>query len=295
MRILIFGAAGMIGHRIWLEALNLKEVEVFGVIRKPRSHYKRFDIFTDKILDQIDISDWQSVELLLEKIRPDVIVNAIGITIRKPEINDLEKSLSTNSFFPRRLLKWGQRSSSRVIHLSTDCVFDGSSGHYEETSQPSAKDTYGKTKFLGEIEGENALTLRFSCIGRELDSHTELLEWFLAQNGKEVKGFGKAIYSGVTTQVVAKEVIRIIEKFPELNGLFQLSSSPISKYDLLCLIQEKYGTTAKITRNDEFVADKTLVCDKYTKATGFKVQAWSEMIEDLLSDTRVDYKAKMEK
>lgn len=291
MKILIFGAAGMIGHRVWLESHNIPGASVFGVIRKSKSHYQKFKIFDQNIFDGVDVTDWQSVEQLLEKIKPDIIVNAIGITIRKPEMSDFPKALETNSFFPRRLLKWAQENEARVIHLSTDCVFDGSSGQYTETSQPTAKDNYGKTKFLGEIEGKKALTLRFSCIGRELESHTELLEWFLAQEGKEIKGFGKVIYSGVTTHLVAKEVVRLITIFPELEGVFQLSSSPISKYDLLCLIQKKYGTNVVIARSNDYVADKSLLCDKYAKATGFKSQSWEEMIENLHSDTRINYKA----
>lgn len=290
MKILIWGAGGMIGHRVWLEAQNLKQHQIFGAIRKSKSHYQKCGLFNENIFDNIDVSDWQNVEAILEKIKPDVLVNAIGITIRKPEMSNFEKALEINSFFPRRLLKWAQRNNARVIQLSTDCVFDGGHGQYTETGQPTAKDNYGKTKFLGEIEGEKALTLRFSCIGRELDSHTELLDWFLNEEGKKVKGYGKALYSGVTTHVVAREIVKIITNFPNLNGIYQLSSSPISKYDLLYLIQKKYGIEVEITRTDDYITDKTLVCEKYCKATGFRAQSWDEMIEDLYLDTRVNYK-----
>lgn len=289
MKILIFGAAGMIGHRIWLESKSLKGAEVYGVIRKPKLHYEKFKLFNENVFDGIDVTDWQSVEQILAKIKPDFIVNAIGITIRKMEMSDIAKSLEINSFFPRKLLKWAQCNEARVIHLSTDCVFDGSSGQYTETSQPSAKDNYGKTKFLGEIEGEGALTLRFSCIGRELESHSELLEWFLSQEGLDIIGFGKVTYTGVTTHVVAKEVVNVMVNFPHLSGIFQLSSSPISKYDLLCLIQKIYGTHVNIARSDDYVADKSLVCEKFVKATGFKPQNWETMIKELHSDTRVNY------
>lgn len=291
VKILILGAGGMIGHRIWLEAQNVSGIEVFGVIRKPKSQYQKFNIFNANIFDEIDVSDWGSFESFLGKIKPDVIVNAIGITIRRVEMSNFEKSLAINSFFPRRLLKWSQANNARVIHLSTDCVFDGANGPYTEISQPSAKDNYGKTKFLGEIEGENALTLRFSCIGRELDSHTELLDWLLAQEGKKIVGYGKAIYTGVTTHVVAKEVMRIIINFPQLCGIYQLSTSPISKYDLLCLIKKKYRLSVEITQDDDHVADKTLLCEKYIAATGYVAQAWDELIEELQSDMRINYKA----
>lgn len=280
----------MIGHRIWLEAKNLKGAEVYGVIRKPKFHFEKFNLFTENVFDGIDVADWQRVEQVLAKIKPDFIVNAIGITIRKPELSDIAKSLEINSFFPRKLLKWAQENNSHVIHLSTDCVFDGSSGNYYETSQPSAKDTYGKTKFLGEIEGKNATTLRFSCIGRELGSHTELLDWFLSQKGKKIKGYSNAMYSGVTTLVVANEIKKIIQNGLKLEGVFQISSKPISKYDLLCLARDNFQLDVEIEKFDNYVSDKTLICDKYKKATGFEPLSWAEMMSEIVQDRKIKYK-----
>lgn len=289
MKILVFGAAGMIGHRIWMEANNTSGTQVFGVVRKSSEYYRNFQIFNENVFYETDVSHWENAEKVLNKVQPQFIVNAIGITIRKPEIQNLEKALEVNSFFPHRLLKWAQAHQSKVIHLSTDCVFDGGLGQYTELSQPTAKDHYGKTKFLGEIDGVSALTLRFSCIGRELESKTELLEWFLAQDRKEVKGFGKAIYSGVTTKVVAREVMRVITHFPELCGVFQLSSLPISKYDLLCLIQKVYGTSTSIARSDDYVSDKTLICSRFSEQTGYRSQSWEAMIDELKNDKQVQY------
>ncbi len=289
MKILIFGTAGMIGHRVWMEANQNPQHSTYGIIRKSITHYSKFNIFNENIFDNVDVSNWESVEQILNQVKPDCIINALGITIRKKEIEDIQKALEINSFFPRRLLKWAQANNSRVIHLSTDCVFDGSSGQYLEISQPSAQDHYGKTKFLGEIEGDRALTLRFSCIGRELESHTELLDWFLSQAGKKIKGYRRAIYSGVTTHVVAREVIRMVENFPNLNGVFQLSSSPISKYDLLHLIQETYKIQVEIEPFDGYLADKSLVCEKFKNATGFIPMTWEEMIKELYQDKKINY------
>lgn len=290
MKILLFGAAGMIGHRIWLELNELREINLFGIIRKDKNQYSNYSIFNENVFDGIDIKKWGDVEKKLHEIKPDIIINAIGITIRKTEINNLDKSLEINSFFPKRLLKWAQENNSHVIHLSTDCVFDGSSGNYYETSQPSAIDTYGKTKFLGEIEGKNATTLRFSCIGRELESHTELLDWFLSQKGKKIKGYSKAMYSGVTTLVVANEIKKIIQKGLKLEGVFQISSQPISKYDLLCLARDNFQLDVEIEKFDNYVSDKTLVCDKYKKATGFEPLSWAEMMSDIVQDRKIKYK-----
>ena len=281
----------MIGHRVWLEAKANFADNVFGVIRKSKKHYESFHIFDKNIFDNFDVANWDAVEILLDQLKPDCIINAIGITIRKPEIKNIETALEINSFFPHRLLKWAQRNNSKVIHFSTDCVFSGDKGQYNEKSNPTANDTYGRTKFLGEICDQHGLTLRFSCIGRELDSHTELLEWFLGQNGKKVKGYKNAIYTGVTTHVIAKEVVRVIQDHLNLNGIFQLSSAPISKYDLLCLIREKYDLKIEIDPFNDYISDKSLNSDKYITNTNFKPSSWNKMIEDLKNDTRINYKA----
>ncbi len=286
MRIMILGASGMIGHRIWLEAKERWQNNVFCTMRNPVNS----DLFRGKnIYSNIDVQDWLRVVDILNREKPDVIINAVGITIRKSEIDNLNNTIEINSFFPRRLLKWAQANNSRVIHLSTDCVFDGGEGQYTELSQPTAKDNYGKTKFLGEIEGEKALTLRFSCIGRELNSHTELLDWFLSQNGKTIRGFSHVMYSGLTSTVIAKEICRLINDFPNLEGVFQLSSDPISKYDLLCLAKEYFKVDVEIEKFENFSSDKTLVCDKYKSATGFKPASWRDMMKEISLDPRVAY------
>lgn len=292
MKILIFGASGMIGHRILLEArAKFGEENIYGIIRKPKFHFEKYEIFNNKIFDKIDVLNWNSAEEVLDNVKPDFIINALGLTLRRLEIGDLEYALRVNSFFPRQLLKWAQRNNAKVIHLSTDCVFDGAKGHYYENSQPSAQDNYGRSKFLGEIEGEKALTLRFSCIGRELDSYTELLEWFLAQRGKKIKGYSKAMYSGITSKVVAEQICRMIHSFPNLEGLYQISSEPISKYDLLCLAREVFQLEVEIEKFDNYISDKTLVYDKFQKETGYKPLSWKDMMKDLSSDEKIVYKA----
>lgn len=290
MKILIFGATGMIGHRVWLGAKEKWSNEVYGVSRRPSSEFKDYNIYDHNLMSNVDVTNWQEVEKILTKIKPDVIVNALGITIRKTEIADIDTALTVNSFFPKRLLKWSQENNSRVIHFSTDCVFDGGQGSYLETSQPTAKDNYGRTKFLGEIEGKNALTLRFSCIGRELYAHSELLDWFLAQKGKKIKGYSQAMYSGVTTHVIARETCRMIDQFPDLNGVYQISSTAISKYDLLCMAKINFQLDVEIEKFENYISDKTLNCDKYRRETGFTPASWKEMMDELSSDGRIAYK-----
>lgn len=290
MKILVFGAGGMIGHRVWLEAKSIWGDGVYGVLRKSLTEFEHYNIFNKNIIDNFDISDWSKTENLLNEMNPDVIINAIGITLRKTEISNLDKVLEVNSLFPHKLLKWAQRNNSKVIHFSTDCVFNGLSGHYSESSNPSASDNYGRSKFLGEIVDHGGLTLRFSCIGRELQAHSELLDWFLSQKGKTIKGYDGAMYSGVTSHVVALEVCKVIKNHPELYGLYQISSDPISKYDLLCLAKNQFGIQVEIERFSDYKSDKTLVCDKYKQATGYSSKSWPEMLKDLFYDEQVKYK-----
>ncbi len=289
MKLLILGANGMIGHRLLLEVRSQFN-SGYGLIRRKKSDYIGCSLFDDDIIDQTDVSDWRVLESVLDVLRPDVIVNAIGVTIRREEMLNFKTALEINSFLPQRLSKWAQRNSSRLIHFSTDCVFGGEAGSYDEMSNPSAADNYGRSKFLGEVVGENSLTLRFSCIGRELETHSELLDWFLAQRGKRIKGYSRAMYSGVTSMVIAKEVCRIIKDFPKLQGLYQISSEPISKYDLLCLAKNHFKLDVDIEKFDNYVSDKTLLCEKYKNATGYKQASWDEMMRELSSDHRIAYK-----
>lgn len=290
MKILILGANGMIGHRVLLEANSQFGTEVYGATRRSLDVFLGNKAFGSNLVENIDVLDWASLENLLHSIRPDVIVNAVGLTLRREKISDLSYAMEINSLYPHKLSNWAAANKSRVIHFSTDCVFGGESGHYTELSLPTAKDNYGKTKFLGEITNNSSLTLRFSCIGQELDVKSELLEWFLAQKGKAIRGFTRAMYSGVTSLVVARETCRIISDFKDLTGLYQISSEPISKYDLLLLAKKHFNIDIKIEAFEGFISDKTLVSEKYSAKTGFKCQSWEAMMQELANDKRIEYK-----
>lgn len=291
MKILILGANGMIGHRVLLEARSQFGNQVYGLIRRSKTEFNDYKFLQDDIYDQVDVRDWVKVERLLNELNPDVVVNAIGLTIRREEVADINVAIELNSFFPQKLSKWAQQKPERrLIHFSTDCVFGGQLGAYTECSYPSAVDNYGRTKFLGEVSGDSSLTLRFSCIGQELDIRSELLEWFLAQRGGKVKGFTNAMYSGVTTLVVARETCRMIKDFKSLSGLFQISSRPISKYDLLVLANDSFQNKTDIIPFDDYSSNKTLVCEKYSKATGYSMIDWKEMMNELAADKKIIYK-----
>jgi dTDP-4-dehydrorhamnose reductase len=158
---------------------------------------------------------------------------------------------------------------------------------YRESDFSDARDLYGKSKFLGETDETEtaALTLRTSIIGRELGETSHgLLEWFLAQEGKRVKGFSQAIYSGFTTHELARIIALVIRKHPALSGLYQVASQPISKFDLLQLIRDCYRLNIEIARDDEFACDRSLVMDRFQQATGYTSPDWTRLIADMRAD-----------
>lgn len=291
MKVLVIGGAGMLGHQCYLKfKKHFGENNVGCTLRKSASHYSRFGLFEGpNVFSNVDASDFGKVEEVLNSFKPEAVVNCVGLTLRKPELGDFENALELNSMLPHRLALWGLNNDCRVIHFSTDCVFDGSLGGYTEMNAPSAKDVYGKTKFLGEIHYRNSLTMRLSIVGRELEGKTELIEWFLGQKGKEVSGYSEVMYSGLTTNKVADEVIRVLEMFPQLSGLYQVSSEPISKYDLLELVKDIYRTDITLIKNTNYKSNKVLRCDKYVLATSFTQPRWTDLIQQMKNEESLNY------
>jgi dTDP-4-dehydrorhamnose reductase len=237
------------------------------------------------IIENINITELEVLKGVLIAINPDVILNCVGITKRKIEQNNLIDVINTNSVFPHQLAKWGQINKKRIIHFSTDCVFNGNIGNYNEESLTTAEDLYGRTKALGEITYNKALTIRSSFVGQELFDRTELLDWFLSQNGKEIKGFKNTIYSGVSTIFMAQVVNKIISDFPNLSGLYQLATDqPISKYDLLCIAKVAFNMNVEIIPDEEHFHRPTLDGSKLKKELNLIVPSWGEMMDKLASN-----------
>src|ERR1035437_7974795 len=236
------------------------------------------------VLLNVDVTHFPALEELLSAIRPEYVVNCIGVMKQRAAAVVPSPSITINSLLPHRLAQWSAAWGGRVIHFSTDCVFSGRKGSYSEQDPSDAQDLYGKTKFLGEIVAPNALTLRTSIIGRELQEHRSLLDWFLSQNNRKVRGFRKAIYSGVTTNHLAETVADIIEKKPELSGLYQVASQPISKFDLLRLLRDAYRMDVEIEPDDDEVCDRSMLGAKFVEATVFICPQWPELVDRLVAD-----------
>ena len=284
MRVIILGASGLIGHSLYRELGS--QFETFGTLHYHKKSYGDHRLFNNSnIIENIDISDFQVLCGVLREINPDVIINCIGITKRKKEIDNAAHALYINSLFPHKLAEWAEVNNKRLIHLSTDCVFDGKTGNYNEKSLTTAEDIYGRTKAFGEVDYNHTLTIRSSFIGRELFSKTELLEWFLSQKGPSIKGFTKALYSGVSTNFLSKIVVEIIHKYPNLFGIKQLAiEEPISKFDLLCLARNAFKLDIEIIPDESFELKPTLNGEKLKDELDYVVPTWERMMNDLAND-----------
>ena len=234
MKVLILGADGMIGHKM---AQSLNDKNGLEIILNSRSNSKILSQLYPKckIYENDFLKD--DINNLLDIVHPDFIINAVGITIRRG-VEDFKKASLINSIFPHKIDNWASKFDKKLIHFSTDCVYSGKKGNYLDSDIPDAEDNYGKSKASGEINSENTLTIRSSMVGREIFNKTELLEWVVSNKNKKINGYENVIYSGVTTLWMSKTIVKILTKMPELNGIYNISSEPISKYDLISKINK---------------------------------------------------------
>jgi len=237
-----------------------------------------------QVVQNVDVTDLREVNAMLERLRPDVLVNCAGLVKQRPEAADPILSITINGLLPHWLADTLARWGGRLIHISTDCVFDGVRGAYTEDDLPNAIDLYGRTKALGEVASSNALTIRSSIIGRELQAHGALLEWFLAQNRGKVRGFQNAWWSGVTTNHMADLIVSLIRNHSDLSGLYQVSSGRISKYELLVLLREAYNLDIEIVADSSYVIDRTLVGKKLEDKIGYRCPPWQQLLSQLVRD-----------
>jgi dTDP-4-dehydrorhamnose reductase len=284
MRVLILGGAGMLGHKLWQSYRD--RFETWVTVRASYHDYARFDLFDPRrTVGGVEAFDFDSVVRVLAGVQPQVVINCIGIIKQLPTAHDPIMSLTVNSLLPQRLANLCRASRARLIHISTDCVFNGRAGHYTEDDVSDAEDLYGRSKYLGEVNTPDCLTLRTSIIGRELQTASGLVEWFLSRRGQAVKGYRQAIYSGFTTLALARIVADVIERQPKLSGLYHVSSEPINKYDLLCLIRAEMHLPIEVEADDAVQIDRSLDSSRFRSAAGFTPPSWQEMIREMAQDS----------
>lgn len=284
MRVLIFGATGMLGHKLYQTLQG--DFEVFATVRSDFERIRRFEFFDrDTIVPDVDVLNHEAVRQAIAEVRPDCVINAVGVIKQTLAAADPIATLYINSVFPRRLADLAGEVGFRLVTISTDCVFDGKRGNYSEKDTPDAKDLYGISKLLGEAAwSKNILTLRTSLIGRELQNRNSIIEWFLANRGGTVKGYTSAIYSGFPTIVLARVIADLIANQPHLSGVYHVSSEPISKYQLLTLVNEAFNAGVTIEPCDDVVIDRSLDSSRFRAEVGFEPQSWPEMIAAMADD-----------
>ena len=277
MKILILGLNGMLGNAFLKTINKYDQFEVYGTVRT-KNNIKNSK-FT-RIFENVSCEEFIKLEHILHELKPSVVVNCIGLVKQNSSSNDYIKSININSLFPHKVFDICQKINSRFIQISTDCVFSGARGYYSEKDFTDPQDIYGRSKLLGEINKQGAITLRTSIIGHSLISKHGLIDWFLNQEYK-IKGYKKAIFSGLTTFELSKIIIEYIIPDFKLNGIYHVSSSPISKFDLLNLVRKVYKKSIEIYSDDSLVINRSLNSQRFKNITQYSPPSWEQMINEM--------------
>lgn len=229
MKITVFGSQGMAGHMI---AAYLQQ-QGHTVTALDRSH--------------VDVENPKEVHAVLRGVDADFVVNCVGLLVKESNERP-DRAVLVNSWFPHALEQHFKDTATRVVHLSTDCVFDGSKGNYVETDMHSETNSYGRSKSLGEINNNKDITFRMSIIGPELKTGTGLMDWLRTTPGENVTGWADAWWNGITTLQLAKCIDQYVNN-PCVSGVYHLVNNRIriTKYNLLLIINRTYGLNKRIT------------------------------------------------
>jgi len=277
LKILVLGASGMLGNAVFRVMHESSVLQVVGTVRSsniPQSFTKEI---AKNIISGFDVLNHDSLLKVFASVKPDVVINCVGLVKQLAEVNDPIVTLPINAILPHQLANLCGLVGARFIHISTDCVFAGTKGNYKETDISDAIDLYGKSKYIGEVDYPHAITLRTSIIGHELQSAHSLIGWFLSQKNS-CKGFSKVVFSGLPTVVLAKLIRDIVLPRPDLSGVYHVAARPISKYDLLKLVANVYKKSIEIIPDDQEVMDRSLNAEKFKNATGYEAPEWGDLI-----------------
>lgn len=277
MKILVLGASGMLGNAVIRVMHESSGLQVVGTVRSsniPQSFTKEI---AKNIISGFDVLNHDSLLKVFAIVKPDVVINCVGLVKQLAEVNDPIITLPINAILPHQLANLSGLVGARLIHISTDCVFAGNKGNYKETDISDATDLYGKSKYIGEVDYPHAITLRTSIIGHELQDAHSLIGWFLSQKNS-CKGFSKVVFSGLPTVVLAKLIRDIVLPRPALTGVYHVAARPISKYDLLKLVANVYKKSIEIIPDDQEVMDRSLNAEKFKNATGYEAPEWGDLI-----------------
>jgi dTDP-4-dehydrorhamnose reductase len=273
----------MLGHKLY-QVLS-ETFDVWALVRRPIADSRAKALIpAEKTLVISEMICGDGLRAAFEELRPEVIINSAGIIKQSSASARLSDLIQVNSVLPHKIAEIAEQIRARVINISTDCVFSGSKGKYKESDTPDATDIYGRSKLLGELSCGHCLTIRTSVIGRELGTQNSLVEWFLANRDGTVNGYANAIYSGMPTIIFAGIISELILRKVPLSGVYHLASTPISKFQLLQMLNDAYGSNVKILPTDEPRIDRSLDGSRFVEATGITVPNWDEMIRRMVND-----------
>lgn len=272
----------MLGNAVMKVLSEKPELHVFGTVRAASGRRFFDSAIGANLIAGIDVLDHDSLTNAFIQVRPDVVINCVGLVKQLAAADDPLQAIPINTLLPHRLAKLCDVARARLVHISTDCVFAGDKGGYLESDNSDAEDLYGKSKFLGEVSYANSITLRTSIIGHELQNPHSLIDWFLEQEGS-CRGFTNAIFSGVPTVVLAQIIRDVVLPRPELFGLYHLAAKPISKFDLIKLVAQVYGKNIEIIPDDKLRIDRSLDGARFTQAFGYVVPEWENMIKQMFT------------
>ena len=278
MKILVLGASGMLGNAMFRFLAEHGQFDVTGTLRSTAMRRYLPESLHDRLKTGIDVLSQDHLMSLFDDVRPDVVINCIGLVKQLGSASDPLSALPVNSLLPHRLDRLCGLAGARLVHFSTDCVFTGDRGMYKEEDTADARDLYGLSKYLGEVrDSSHAITLRTSIIGHELGRKLSLIGWFLSQEGK-VPGYSQAIFSGLPTVEMARIVMEYVLPNPELSGLYHVSAAAIDKKSLLALVAEIYETNVEIFEDVSVRIDRSLDSTRFREVTGYQPPAWPELV-----------------
>jgi dTDP-4-dehydrorhamnose reductase len=279
MRVLILGGDGMLGHQLLKLLSQTHETKV--TLRQPLRQYEAYGLFNcSNSFPDVDVRLFERLMELLTSFSPHALVNCVGLVKQRDGAQDVIANVEINTLLPQRLAILSRLIHARLIHISTDCVFSGRKGMYTEDDVPDPADLYGRTKLMGEVSGTSCLTLRTSIIGRELSRKQGLLEWFLSQEGT-IKGYKRAIFSGLTTAEFSNVIKMVLDTFPQAHGIYHVSANPIDKFTLLGLLRDKYRKRIKIELDERIVIDRSLDSSRFRVEFRYIPPSWPDMVANL--------------
>lgn len=282
-KVLVLGANGMLGSMVSTVLSAAYDVEM--TIRPGAAVHVGMPALP---VHRVNLLDSDELLPTLTAVRPDCVINCAGVIKQRSDSLEVLRTFPLNALFPHRLAHYCATIGARMIQISSDCVFSGKTGYYDDHAPSDVDDVYGVSKRVGEVGGsDHVLTLRTSIIGHEASNHHSLIDWFLRQQG-QIKGYRKAIYSGFPTVELARVLRDYVLPRPALHGVYNLSTEAISKYDLLKIVRDVYAKDIDIISDDTVSIDRSLNSTVLRSMLGYQPPQWQQLVESMY-ETRPDF------